>query len=75
MIRCDVRSDEEWRNLWSEAESFLGGAVTLLVNNAGVAANNGQDNWRRCLDINFMGVAIGTYMALDKMDNTKVSLE
>ncbi len=59
----------DWHELWSHAESELGGAIGLLVNNAGVAPNQ----WRTTIDINFTGVAIGTYLALEKMDTTKVT--
>ncbi len=70
-VRCDVRSEEDFRRAWEEAESGsgLGLRVTLLVNNAGV---NPEGGWRRCVDVCFMGVAVGTYLALEKMDKTKV---
>ncbi len=45
------------------------------VNNAGVApSRSGSGRWRLVCDTNFTGVAIGAYLAVEKMEKSKVNL-
>ena len=46
------------------AEKFFGGKVDALCNNAGIFH---KTDWKKVLDINFMGVAYGTMLAIEKM--------
>ncbi len=68
-VKCDVRDSSEWGQLWEAAEAHLGGAVTVLVNNAGVSPTK---DWKMCLDVNFTGLANGAFLAIEKMDRRKV---
>lgn len=69
---CDVRSEEKMRALSEEAEELLGRPVTLLVNNAGVAAGGkvgemSLEDWRWCIDINVWGVIHGCHFFVPKL--------
>ena len=35
-IKCDVTSKYDWSEMWSQAETILGGKIEILCNNAGV---------------------------------------
>jgi len=60
----DVTDQEQWRKVWEMAEKFFGGKVDALCNNAGIFH---KTDWKKVLDINFMGVAYGTMLAIEKM--------
>ena len=51
--------------LFDSCESYFGvPCVDLLVNNAGINANLG---WRKCMEVNIIGVMNGTEIALERM--------
>jgi 2-keto-3-deoxy-L-fuconate dehydrogenase len=59
-IRADIASQSEVIAAVAEAESRLGG-IDILVNNAGIGAQGGieandDDEWRRVLDVNVIGL-------------------
>ena len=54
--------------VWDEAETWLGGKVDVLMNNAGVFS---RTNWRPMNDINMTGLLIGTYVAIERMGVTQ----
>ena len=37
-LKCDVTLNEDWMNMWDQAEHALGGKIEILCNNAGVPA-------------------------------------
>lgn len=59
-IRCDVSDPDAVRAAVKKAENALGGAVTVLVNNAGVSSialsrDLSDAEWRRVVDTNLSG--------------------
>lgn len=69
---CDVRNEAKMHALSEEAEMLLGRPITLLVNNAGVAAGGkvgemSLDDWRWCMDINLWGVVHGLHFFVPKL--------
>jgi len=60
----DVTNQEQWREVWEKAEKFFDGRVEALCNNAGIFHKTA---WKKVLDINLMGVAYGTMLAMEKM--------
>jgi glucose 1-dehydrogenase len=59
-VAADVSSEDDVRSMFERAEEELGGAINLLVNNAGIEANHPLedlplDNWREVLDVNLTG--------------------
>ena len=59
-IRCDVSDPDAVRDAVKKAENALGGAVTVLVNNAGVSSialsrDLSDAEWRRVVDTNLSG--------------------
>ncbi len=65
-VRCDVASAVEVQNLANTADSFFGGRVNLMVNNAGVGIGGrvGEitlDDWKWALGINLWGVIHGCH--------------
>jgi len=64
-VQCDVTKDEEFINLFDEAEKFFKvECVDILANNAGINTNFG---WRKCMEVNIMAVMNGTEIALERM--------
>src|SRR4051794_11167598 len=64
-VRCDVSSVDDVRDLAAQAQSWFGGAPTLVINNAGVVAGGhpiGEtplDDWAWTLGINLWGAIHG----------------
>lgn len=60
-VRCDVAQLDDVQQLAKEAQSWLGGAPTLVINNAGVGAGGAPigeidlDDWSWVLGINLWG--------------------
>ena len=64
-VKCDVANEEEFTNLFNEAEKYFKiDCVDILVNNAGINTNFG---WKKCMEVNIMGVMIGSGIALKRM--------
>ena len=64
-VKCDVTKEEEFENLFDEAEEYFKvQCIDILVNNAGINMNLG---WKKCMDVNIMGVMMGTEMVVDRM--------
>ena len=67
-VRCDVSDEVEVRDLASMAEDWLGGAPTLVINNAGigvggrVVGDSSLDDWHRTIDVNLWGVIHGCHV-------------
>ena len=67
-LTADVTDEAGLRDAIDEAAS-RGGGLDVLVNNAGIGAagtveDNDVDEWRRVLDVNVLGVVLGTRAAL-----------
>jgi len=60
----DVTKQDQWNEVWEKAEKFFEGKVEALCNNAGIFH---KTEWKKVLDINLMGVAYGTMLAIEKM--------
>ena len=64
-VKCYVTKEDEFQNLFDKAEEFFKvKCIDILVNNAGINTNLG---WRKCMDVNIMGVMLGSEMAMDRM--------
>ena len=62
----DVRSEAGWEEVWTQAETFFGGRVEALINNAGLYG--GKDNLDTdILAVNLTGLALGSRLALARM--------
>jgi len=65
LVACDVTNMDQFSSLLDQAEKYFGvECVDVLVNNAGINMNLG---WRKCVEVNLLGVMTGTELALDKM--------
>jgi NAD(P)-dependent dehydrogenase (short-subunit alcohol dehydrogenase family) len=67
-VIADVTDDAQVRRAVAEAGSALGG-LDILINNAGIGAagtieDNGDDEWRRVLDVNVLGIVRTTRAAM-----------
>jgi len=60
----DVTDQEGWRKVWEDAEEFFHGKVEALCNNAGIY---NPEAWAKVLEINLIGTAYGTMLAMEKM--------
>ena len=68
MVTCDVTKQEEFLELFNAAEKFFQvNCIDILVNNAGVIDNAG---WKKCMDVNIMGVMIGGDIAFKRMSQS-----
>ena len=68
-VKCDVRRQEEVKNLFKQAKEYFNvDQIDLLVNNAGVTDSDKFD-WRMIIEINYMGVMNGTTTAMEEMSN------
>ena len=64
-VQCDVTKDSDFNNLFDEAERFFNvNCIDMLVNNAGIGMHLG---WRKCLDVNIVGLMSGCEIALHRM--------
>ena len=54
-LRCDVSSPEEVEALFAAADEAFGGALHVLVNNAGIYD---FEEWKQCVDINLYGTLL-----------------
>jgi len=63
-IRCDVTNLEQLTELYDGAEQYFGEPVTIFCNNAGI---NHTAGWRKCLDVNIVGLMQATYLAMERM--------
>ena len=69
-VKCDVRRQEDVRNLFKQTkEHFNVDQIDLLVNNAGVTDSDKFD-WKLITEINYMGVMNGTTIAMEEMSKT-----
>jgi 2-keto-3-deoxy-L-fuconate dehydrogenase len=67
-VVADVTDDAQVRQAVAEAEAALGG-LDILINNAGIGAagtveDNGDEEWRRVLDVNVLGIVRTTRAAM-----------
>ncbi|GBM54965.1 15-hydroxyprostaglandin dehydrogenase [NAD(+)] [Araneus ventricosus] len=65
--KCDVTSLEELRSAFEKVISVFGG-IDIVINNAGIAD---EKNWRRTIDVNFVGVVHGIKLGLEYMGKDK----
>lgn len=66
-VLCDVTQPDQLKRLFDECELFFNvKCIDLLVNNAGV---NTMSGWRKCMEVNIIGVMAGTEIALERMKN------
>jgi glucose 1-dehydrogenase len=59
-VAADVSSEDDVRAMFERAQEALGGAVNLLVNNAGIETSHPLEelpleDWQRVLDVNLTG--------------------
>ncbi len=71
-ILCDVTREEAVQNLISDAVSFFGGRLDLLINNAGAGfagyfADMTNADWKAAFDLNFFSALYGMRAALPIM--------
>jgi len=60
----DVTKKEDWETLWTAAEKFFAGKISVLVNNAGVSPVVG---FELCMKINLDGVLLGCNLFEEKL--------
>lgn len=70
-VKHDVTKADEWENVIQKAETTFG-PITILVNNAGIVINKKfedfpEDEFRKILDINFIGQFHGMQKVLPSM--------
>ena len=64
-VKCDVTDEEQFTNLFDETETYFNvHCIDMLVNNAGINTNLG---WKKCMNVNIMGVMIGSDIAMKRM--------
>lgn len=62
--RCDVSSPDEVESLFAAADEAFGGALHVLVNNAGIYGPKGPtdevdfDEWKQCVEVNLYGTLL-----------------
>ena len=62
----DISKEEDWSHIWTKAETFFGGQVEALVNNAGIYRGQGSLD-HKVLEVNLIGLVHGTRLARDRM--------
>ena len=62
----DISKEEDWSDIWTKAETFFGGQVEALVNNAGIYGGQGSLD-HKVLEVNLIGLVHGTRLARDRM--------
>ena len=62
----DVSDCAQWSQVWLRAEAFFGGEVEVLCNNAGIYETYQSTN-TNIINVNLLGVAYGTNLAMEKM--------
>ena len=68
-VKCDVTKEEEFTALFDETEKYFKvDCIDLLVNNAGI--NGISVGWKKCMDVNILGVMTGTDIALKRMKSS-----
>ena len=68
MVTCDVTKHEQFLELFNEAEKYFNvKCIDILVNNAGVIDSVG---WKKCMDVNIMGVMHGGEIAFERMSQS-----
>ncbi|XP_076350943.1 15-hydroxyprostaglandin dehydrogenase [NAD(+)]-like [Tachypleus tridentatus] len=60
---CDVSKESDFQDLFERTISIFG-RVDILVNNAGIG---GENNWRKVIEVDLMGVISGTKLAFKFM--------
>lgn len=70
-LAMDVREQQDWQAVVSQAEGLFG-RIDVLINNAGVAAagtleDTPPEDWRWVMDIDLMGVMLGCQAVLPIM--------
>jgi len=63
-IPCDVTKVEDLVELYEGCEAHFNAKVNIFCNNAGV---NHASGWRRCIEIDTLGVVDGSEVAMDRM--------
>lgn len=64
-VKCDVTRKDMFDYLFDETERFFKcQCIDVLVNNAGIGMNFG---WRKCLEVNLIGMMQGCEIAMDRM--------
>jgi len=65
-VKCNVTKEEEFNSLFDETQKYFKiDCVDMLVNNAGI--NGVMGGWRKCMEVNIIGVMNGTDIALKRM--------
>ncbi|CAN9501157.1 unnamed protein product [Ophioblennius macclurei] len=63
-LECDVQSEQQFKAAFQKAVDAFGG-VDIFVNNAGILD---EAAWEKCVNINYVSVIRGSYLALDHMN-------
>ena len=64
-VKCDVTKEDQFEALFNQTETYFKvNCIDILVNNAGINPNLG---WRKCMEVNIMGLMAGTDIALQRM--------
>jgi len=66
-VKCNVAVEQDWIDLWDNAEKLLNGPIEVLINNAGVHPGLG---WKKNLDVNLYGMSHGVFLAIERMGRT-----
>lgn len=70
-IHCDVTKREDLHEAITAAKAHFGKDLDIMVNNAGVAVNDGEmanpAKWKKMVSINLVAVIEGTHLAIETM--------
>ena len=65
-VKCDVTKENEFIALFDQTEKYFKvDCIDMLVNNAGI--NGISVGWKKCMDVNIIGVMTGTDIALKRI--------